>query len=81
MRVTGSWCSWKRWLGSLAALQLALCTSAALADDVADEADAQFNLGAQEYQAGRHERALAHFLASNRLVDNKNVLFNIARCY
>jgi outer membrane receptor protein involved in Fe transport len=80
--VTRSWCSWKRWLGALAAaLPLALCAPRALADDVADEADAQFNLGAQAYQAGHHERALAHFLASNRLVDNKNVLFNIARCY
>jgi outer membrane receptor protein involved in Fe transport len=74
--------SWQRWLGYVGvALQLALRSPAALADDVADEADAQFNLGAQEYQAGHHERALAHFLASNRLVDNKNVLFNIARCY
>ncbi|HTV19474.1 MAG TPA: TonB-dependent receptor [Polyangiaceae bacterium] len=55
--------------------------SAARADDVADEADTQFNLGAEEYQAGNFERALSHFLSSNRLARNKNVLFNIARCY
>ena len=53
----------------------------AQADDVADEADTQFNLGAEEYQAGNFERALSHFLSSNRLARNKNVLFNIARCY
>jgi outer membrane receptor for ferrienterochelin and colicin len=53
----------------------------ARADDVADEADIQFNLGAEEYQAGNFELALSHFLASNRLARNKNVLFNIARCY
>jgi outer membrane cobalamin receptor len=53
----------------------------ARADDVADEADTQFNLGAEEYQAGNFERALSHFLSSNRLARNKNVLFNIARCY
>jgi outer membrane receptor protein involved in Fe transport len=82
MRVTPSRRAWQRWLRLLgAALPLALYAPRALADDVADEADVQFNLGAEEYQAGHHERALAHFLASNRLVDNKNVLFNIARCY
>jgi outer membrane receptor protein involved in Fe transport len=53
----------------------------AAADDVADEADTQFNLGAIQYQQGNFEQALSHFLASNRLARNKNVLFNIARCY
>src|SRR5690606_26881980 len=56
-------------------------TPGARANDVADEADVQFSLGASEYQAGQFERALSHFLASNRLARNKNVLFNIARCY
>jgi outer membrane receptor for ferrienterochelin and colicin len=62
---------------------LAFCLGAvpARADDVADEADTQFNLGAEEYQAGNFEVALSHFLASNRLARNKNVLFNIARCF
>jgi len=55
--------------------------SSARADDVADEADLQFQLGAERYEAGDHKGALEHFLASNRLVPNKNVLFNIARTY
>jgi outer membrane receptor protein involved in Fe transport len=53
----------------------------ARADDLADEADLQFNLGADRYEAGDFKGALEHFLASNRLVPNKNVLFNIARTY
>jgi outer membrane receptor protein involved in Fe transport len=74
--------SWRRLLGLTWALaQLCLCAPAARADDVADEADTQFNLGATEYQNNNFELALSHFLASNRLARNKNVLFNIARCY
>lgn len=53
----------------------------ARADDTADEADLQFNLGADRYEAGDYRGALEHFLVSNRLVPNKNVLFNIARSY
>ncbi len=53
----------------------------ARADDVADEADLMFTLGAERYQAGDYPHALAYFLASNRLARNRNVLFNIARCY
>lgn len=53
----------------------------ALADDVADEADLQFRLGAERYQASDFRGALEHFLASNRLAPNRNVLFNIARSY
>ena len=48
------------------------------ADGTADEADLQFRLGKQEYKKGNYEQALAHFFASNRLVANRNVLFNIA---
>jgi outer membrane receptor for ferrienterochelin and colicin len=54
---------------------------AALADDVADEADHLFTLGAERYQDKDYKTALAHFLASNRLVRNRNVMFNIARTY
>jgi outer membrane receptor protein involved in Fe transport len=56
-------------------------TRVARADDVADEADLQFNLGAEAYQKGDYKGALEHFLASNRLVANRNVEFNIARTY
>lgn len=62
---------------------LALLASAgvARADDVADEADLHFELGAERYRARDYRGALEHFLASNRLVRNRNVLFNIARSY
>jgi outer membrane receptor protein involved in Fe transport len=71
----------RRWFHWISVLVLCLCAQVAHADDVADEADTLFNLGAEEYQTGNFEGALAHFLASNRLARNKNVLFNIARCY
>lgn len=51
------------------------------ADDLADEADFQFQLGARAYRAGNYSDALQHFLASNRLVPNANVVFNVARAY
>lgn len=53
----------------------------ARADDVADEADHLFTLGAERYQEKDYKAALANFLASNRLVRNRNVMFNIARTY
>lgn len=53
----------------------------ALADDLADEADLHFQLGAQAYRAGNYRGALEHFLASNRLVPNANSIFNVARAY
>jgi hypothetical protein len=51
------------------------------ADDVADEADLAFTLGASAYQRGDYRAALQQFLLSQRLVANQNVVFNIARCY
>src|ERR1041385_7162485 len=53
----------------------------ARADGVADEADLQFTVGAEAYRKGEYTAALEHFLASNRLVSNRNVKFNIARAY
>jgi outer membrane receptor protein involved in Fe transport len=67
-----------RFLAFLGFLALAL---RARADDLADEADLQFQLGAGRYTQGDYQGALEHFLASNRLVPNRNVGFNIARCY
>jgi outer membrane receptor protein involved in Fe transport len=52
-----------------------------LADDVADEADLEFDLGADAYAKKNFAAALEHFLISNRLVPNRNVVFNIARAY
>lgn len=65
---------------AVAVVPLATVPSAA-ADGVADEADLQFQLGADAYAAGNYRGALEHFLASNRLVPNRNVMFNIARAF
>lgn len=64
-----------------ALLLIVLCPFAARADDVADEADHLFSLGAERYQDKDYKGALQYFLASNRLVRNRNVMFNIARTY
>jgi outer membrane receptor protein involved in Fe transport len=63
------------------ALLSLLATGPARADDSADEAELAFTLGAEAYQRGDYRTALQHFLVSNRLVANRNVLFNIARSY
>jgi outer membrane receptor for ferrienterochelin and colicins len=69
-----------RHLGLVCCLLCALAAPA-LADGVADEADLQFTVGADAYSKGEFTAALQHFLASNRLVPNRNVMFNIARAY
>jgi hypothetical protein len=70
-----------RVLAAVLAFLVACAGGVARADDVADEADLHFNLGAEAYQKGDYKAALEHFLASNRLVANRNVEFNIARTY
>ncbi|MFO0762272.1 MAG: TonB-dependent receptor [Byssovorax sp.] len=65
-------------LGPLAA---AFGEGIARADGLADEADLHFQIAAEHYQKGEFREALEHFLFSNRLVPNKNVVFNIARTY
>lgn len=62
-------------LASLAA------TRPASADGTADEADLHFELGLSDFAKGDHDGALVHFFHSNRLVPNRNVLYNIARTY
>lgn len=69
-----------RHLGLVCCLMCALSAPAS-ADGVADEADLQFTVGADAYSKGDFTVALQHFLASNRLVPNRNVMFNIARAY
>lgn len=69
------------WLARACLLFVLALSTRAAADDVADEADLHFRLGAKHYQAGDFTSALEHFLRSNRLVPNRNVLFNVARCY
>lgn len=53
----------------------------AWADDLADEADLHFRIAADRYRERDYRGALEHFLVSNRLVPNRNVIFNIARTY
>ncbi|GAB4202503.1 MAG: hypothetical protein OHK0013_15850 [Sandaracinaceae bacterium] len=55
--------------------------STARADGTADEADLHFLRGNEAYRTGAYLDALEHFLASNRLAPNRNVVFNIARTY
>lgn len=68
-------------LASLCFVVLAFVPRITHADDVADEADHLFTLGAEHYQSGDYKNALQYFLASNRLVRNRNVMYNIARTY
>lgn len=68
-------------LASLLTLLFLDLRSAGAASETADEADLLFQLGNERYDAGDVKSAIEHFLASNRLAPNKNVLFNIARCY
>lgn len=50
------------------------------ADD-ASEAQVNFELGVLKRNAGRYEEALEAFLASNRLVPNADVAYNVAFCF
>ena len=58
-----------------------LCAAGAQGDSLADEADFRFRRGVKLYQQGRIEDALSEFLASNRLVRNRNVISDVARCF
>lgn len=53
----------------------------ARADGLADEAELHFQIARRRFQAGDFEGALEHFFTSNRLVRNRNVLFNIGGTY
>src|SRR5258705_13040649 len=68
-------------LGATVVATATLVPAVAHADGVADEAELQFQRGAEAYRKGDFTGALEHFLASNRLVRNRNVMFNIARAY
>lgn len=49
--------------------------------DLAAEADLHFERGVELQQRGDCRGALEHYLLSNRLAYNKNVVFNVAVCY
>lgn len=58
-----------------------LSAAPALADNTADESDLAFSLGNGHFARRQYEQALGQYFLSYRLVPNRNVLFNIARCY
>jgi len=59
-----------------------VCVTAATARaDTASEAELQYLLGTELYKQRKFQEALQHFIASNRLVPNANVVFNIALTY
>ncbi|HEX5744704.1 MAG TPA: TonB-dependent receptor [Archangium sp.] len=62
-------------------LSLLLLPTAARANNTADEADVAFEVGNEAYAQGHYVEALRSYFTSYRLVPNRNVLFNIARCY
>lgn len=62
-------------------LSLWLVAPAAQASNTADEADVAFEVGNEAYARGQYVEALRSYFSSYRLVPNRNVLFNIARCY
>lgn len=65
----------------LLVLSLLLLSVPAYADNNADEADIAFELGNDAYAKGQYTEALRSYFTSYRLVPNRNVLFNIARCF
>lgn len=68
----------RRWL-VLGLLLGAAVIPTARADDLADEAEFRFRRGAELYAKRDYAGALSEFFTSNRLVHNRNVVFNIAR--
>lgn len=67
-------------LSFLSAADAAAQPSAA-GSDLATEAGLHFDLGIAAYGRGDFTGALEHLFLSNRLAPNRNVLFNIARCF
>lgn len=59
---------------------LGAASGVARADD-ASEAQLHHDLGMELFGQHRYAEALDHFIASNRLVPNRNVVFNIAAIY
>src|SRR5260370_24120271 len=68
------------WRGVIAAAVLA-AGLAARDDSLGDQADLHVHRGAQLIERGKVEEALSEFFFSNRLVDNRTAIFNIARSF
>ncbi|MDX2023360.1 MAG: TonB-dependent receptor [Deltaproteobacteria bacterium] len=77
-------CLWRHSAAACVPLLLSvLCPPApaqAQTSDVADEAQFYFDRGNDSYRQGNFTEAVAAYYTSNRLVPNRNVQFNIARC-
>ena len=71
----------RRFLAALLSALLISAPPSANGSDLADEADLHFELGTDRFRAHDYKAALEHFLASNRLVPNRNVVANIASTY
>jgi hypothetical protein len=65
----------------LSVVLCALGLSAPASADEASEAQLQYELGAELYKQGRYAEAIDRFIASQRLVQNANVVLNIARTF
>lgn len=68
-------------LGAVCLFGLVGFSGQSTADGLADEAELHFQIGTSEYQKGEFTAALEHYMASNRLVPNRRVVFNIARTF
>ncbi|MEO5726605.1 MAG: PEGA domain-containing protein, partial [Byssovorax sp.] len=65
----------------LAAILAISAAPPARADGLADEAELHFQRGADLYRRAEYASALEHLMLSNRLVPNRNVVYNIARTF
>lgn len=70
-----------RTICAVLAIFLVLGASAPALADEASEAQLQYELGVELYRQRRYGEALERFLASNRLVPNANVVYNVAQTY
>jgi outer membrane receptor protein involved in Fe transport len=71
----------KTTLSLILSIIICLHPAASRGQDVASEADLLFRRGGAAFKSARYEDALLAFMASNRLVRNRNALYNIALCF
>ena len=70
-----------KWNAPISVLLLGLALSLPVAADPASEAQLQFELAQRLYKEKRYDEAIERFVASNRLVPNANVVFNIGQTF
>jgi outer membrane receptor protein involved in Fe transport len=79
-RSTRRWAT-RLWSALCVLWLLVAASGPARGQGVANEADLLFRRGGELFTAQKYDDALLAFLGSNRLVRNKNALYNIALCY